>query len=55
MNILIMVLAAAAGAGAGYLWYRFVGCSSGGCPLTANPYLSAVWGALLGLLFAARG
>ncbi|HRY29854.1 MAG TPA: DUF6132 family protein [Elusimicrobiota bacterium] len=40
------------GALAGYLWYRLVGCASGACPITSNPYLSTLYGALMGLLIA---
>lgn len=35
----------------GYLYYHFVGCQSGTCPITSNPYISIVYGALLGYLF----
>jgi hypothetical protein len=38
------------GAAAGYLVYRFVGCRSGTCPITSSPYLSMIFGALLGAL-----
>jgi phage shock protein E len=38
---------------AGYLvLHRLIGCSSGGCPITANPYLSAIYGVILGLILA---
>ncbi|KAF0197271.1 MAG: hypothetical protein FD166_1913 [Bacteroidetes bacterium] len=36
----------------GYLYYRFVGCSSGGCAITSNPYMSMLWGGVLGYLLA---
>lgn len=36
---------------AGYAYYYFIGCSSGGCPITSNPYISIVYGAILGYLF----
>lgn len=42
------------GAGGGYLFYRFVGCKSGACPITGNPWLSTIYGALLGAMFMAR-
>lgn len=36
----------------GYLYWRFVGCSSGNCPITSSPLLSSLWGAVMGgLLF----
>lgn len=37
------------GATAGYLYYHFVGCSSGQCAITGNPVMSTVWGGLMGL------
>lgn len=36
----------------GYLYYHFVGCSSGGCAITSNPYMSILWGGLMGYLLA---
>jgi len=42
-----------AGAAAGYLYYRLVGCPNGTCPITSNPYVSSVYGAVMGLLIAA--
>ncbi|MCE1200306.1 MAG: hypothetical protein LWW85_15175 [Marinilabiliales bacterium] len=41
-------LAALAGGLVGFLYYYFVGCSSGSCAITSNPYASILWGALLG-------
>ncbi len=32
----------------GYAWYRLVGCSTGACPLTSNPYSSALIWAIAG-------
>ena len=46
------VLGIAVGAGLGFLYYRFVGCSTGACPITRNPYSSTLYGALLGALLA---
>ena len=40
------------GAAAGYAYHRVVGCSTGACPITANPYISTVYGALIGALMA---
>jgi hypothetical protein len=38
----------------GYLYYDFVGCASGTCPITSKPLNSTLYGALLGgLLFNA--
>jgi len=38
------------GAIAGFLYYHFVGCASGTCPITSNPYMTVAYGALLGYL-----
>jgi len=51
MPILKIILGIAAGGIVGYLWHRIVGCASGMCPIVQSPYLSTIWGALLGLLF----
>ena len=39
------------GAAGGYLYYSFIGCVSGTCPITSNPWLSTGYGALVGLAF----
>jgi len=46
-----IILGMAVGGILGYLWHRIVGCASGMCPIVKSPYLSTIWGALLGLLF----
>lgn len=40
----------ALGALAGFLYWRFVGCTSGTCPITSKWYNSAAYGALIGIL-----
>jgi len=36
----------------GFLYWRFMGCTSGTCPITSSPLMSILWGAILGgLLF----
>ena len=32
----------------GFLYYRLVGCASGACPLTSNPYTSVLIWAMCG-------
>ena len=34
----------------GFLYYRFIGCNSGGCPITSNPWISTLYGGLMGYL-----
>jgi hypothetical protein len=36
----------------GFAYYKFVGCASGACPLTSNPWISTLYGALMGALIA---
>lgn len=38
------------GALAGYIYYYYVGCLSGTCPITSNPYRMMIYGALVGFL-----
>jgi len=40
------------GAIGGFLYYYFVGCASGTCPITSNPYISVIYGAIMGYLVA---
>ncbi len=42
------------GGAAGYLYYRFIGCKTGACPITSNPWVSTLYGAVLGALLVAR-
>jgi hypothetical protein len=34
----------------GFLYYFFIGCKSGGCAITSNPWISTAWGAAFGYL-----
>lgn len=43
------------GAVLGYGYHRIVGCRTGACPITANPYISTIYGAVMGFLFAGGG
>jgi hypothetical protein len=50
--ILRLIIGVAVGAVAGFAYYRYIGCSSGACPLTSNPYISTIYGAVMGALFS---
>ena len=53
MNYLNYLIGAFAGGIVGYfVLYRLIGCSSGTCPITANPYMSTFYGIIIGLLVA---
>jgi hypothetical protein len=47
-----IAIGVALGAAAGFAYYRFVGCASGTCPITSNPWISTGYGAMMGGLFA---
>ena len=36
----------------GFLYYKFIGCTTGSCPLTSNAYITTGYGALLGLVLS---
>jgi hypothetical protein len=39
------------GAASGFGYYKFVGCRTGTCPITSNPWISTLYGAMMGSLF----
>ncbi len=47
---LLKIIGLTVGAIGGYMYYYFIGCSSGTCPITSNPYISIVYGAIMGYL-----
>ncbi len=36
------------GAVGGYIYYAKIGCASGTCPITSSPYISTIYGAIMG-------
>lgn len=46
----LYIVGAIVGAVAGFLYWNFVGCSSGTCIITSKPVNSTLYGALLGAL-----
>ena len=40
------------GAALGFAYYKFVGCHTGACPITSNPWISTAYGGVIGLLVA---
>jgi hypothetical protein len=51
-SIYSRVSAVLIGAIAGYAYYHYIGCSSGTCPITSNPWISTTYGAVVGALTA---
>jgi len=50
---LVTLIGVLVGSVAGFLYWRFVGCSSGTCAISSSPINSTLYGALLGgLLFS---
>jgi hypothetical protein len=47
-----LIVGIVVGAGIGFAYYKFVGCSSGVCLITRNPYISTLYGAVMGALIA---
>jgi len=44
----ITIAGVAIGALAGFLYWKFVGCSSGSCAITSKPINSTMYGAVMG-------
>ncbi len=42
------VLGVAIGIPAGYAYWYFIGCDSGNCPITSSPWMSVLWGGMMG-------
>ncbi len=50
-----LLIGALVGGLVGYGLYRFVGCSSGACPLTSNPWVSTIMGMAIGAVSSGAG
>ena len=42
------------GALGGYAYYHYIGCVSGTCAITSNPWISTAYGAMVGYLLVPR-
>jgi hypothetical protein len=50
--ILRIIIGAAVGGSLGFAYYKLVGCSTGACPITSNPFISTLYGVVVGALIA---
>jgi hypothetical protein len=48
------LLATIGGGAAGYAYYYYIGCRTGACPISGNPWISSAYGALIGWLAVPR-
>ncbi len=52
-STLLTIIGVVFGAISGYLYWKYVGCSSGTCAITSQPINSTLYGAVMGgLLFS---
>jgi len=51
LKLLLKIGVIALGAILGFMYYKFIGCQSGVCPITSNPWISTGYGALIGFVF----
>ena len=47
---IIPVLFTLVGAIGGYLYWKYVGCMTGTCPIKSDPWRMTLWGTVMGLL-----
>ena len=45
---ILYIIGSIIGALGGYLYYIYIGCDSGTCPITSSPIMSVIWGAVMG-------
>jgi hypothetical protein len=45
-----MMIGALVGGALGFLYYKKIGCPTGSCPITSNPFSSTIYGVVIGFL-----
>lgn len=50
--MLKIVIGILIGGALGFVYQRVVGCSSGACPLTSSPWITTIYGMVMGGLMA---
>jgi hypothetical protein len=48
LNHKLTIIGIVLGAIGGYLYYHYIGCMSGTCPITSRPLNSTLYGAMMG-------
>lgn len=49
-RLVTILISGTIGALLGYAYYHFVGCNSGGCPLTSKWYITTLYGFVAGVV-----
>ena len=49
-SFLKLLIFSGVGASLGFTYYYFIGCQSGGCPITSNPVISTLYGLMIGVI-----
>jgi Family of unknown function (DUF6132) len=52
MPWLKFLIAPVIGGALGFIYYKFIGCSTGTCPITSNPWISTIYSSVMGLLIS---
>jgi hypothetical protein len=47
---ILSIIGLIVGAAGGYIYYLKIGCVDGTCAITSNPWMSMLWGGILGYL-----
>lgn len=53
-NLYRMLFGGIVGAGLGALYWNFIGCSGGSCPLTSDPYKTIIIFSFMGAMFTRK-
>jgi hypothetical protein len=53
IGLVRVIVGGVIGAGIGFAMYKFVGCRTGACPLTGNPFIATLLWGLMGALVGA--
>lgn len=48
-SILLYIAGIVIGGIGGFLYWRFIGCASGTCPISSSPLMSTLFGVLIGV------